>query len=391
LFKTRVDEGAAIRLLGELVKINSVNPSLVPGAPGEAEIAEYLAGHMRSLGLEVRVEEVRPGRCNAVGALRGSGGGRSLMLNGHTDTVGIDYMIIDPLNPVVKEGRMYGRGTHDMKGGLVSGLAALKAVIDSGSELRGDVVVAAVCDEEYASIGTERVMEGVRVDAAIVGESTELMIERCHKGFAWIDVESRGVAAHGSSWQKGVDAISKMGRVLIGIEELGDSFLAKRHPLVGPASVHASVIKGGLELSTYPDRCLLQVERRLIPGETRKDVEVETEVLLRRVADTDPKFSGSYEITFYRGPMDVPEGEEICQTLLRCSEEAIGLRPVFTGGAGWLDTQIIWEKGIPAVAYGPVGEGDHAAVEWVDTKSVIDAAKVQELAIRRFCGVKEAS
>jgi acetylornithine deacetylase len=387
LFKSRVDEGAALRLLGELVEINSVNPSLVPGAQGEAEIAEYLAGHMRSLGLDAGVVEVKPGRCNAVGVLRGSGGGRSLMLNGHTDTVGVSYMTVDPFDPVMKEGRMYGRGTHDMKGGLVASLAALKAVIDSGAELRGDVVVASVCDEEYASIGTESVMDRLKVDAAIVGESTELMIERCHKGFAWIDVESRGIAAHGSKPEKGVDAISKMGKVLTGIEELGAGLLVKRHSLVGSPSVHASVIKGGLELSTYPDRCLLQVERRLIPGEAKRDVEDETEALLRRVADVDLKFSGSYEITFYRGPMDVPEEEEICQTLLRCSEEAIGLKPIFTGGSGWLDTQIIWEKGIPAVAYGPIGEGDHAAVEWVDTKSVIDASKVQELTIRRFCGV----
>jgi len=391
LFKTRVDEGAALRLLGELVKINSVNPSLVPGAPGEAEIAEYLAGHMRSLGLEAGVEEVRPGRCNAVGVLKGSGGGRSLMLNGHTDTVGVDYMTVDPFNPVVKEGRMYGRGAYDMKGGLVSSLAAVKALVDSGAELRGDLVVAAVCDEEYASVGTEKLMEKTRVDAAIVGEASSLMIVRCHKGFAWIDVESRGVAAHGSAWETGVDAISNMGPVLTGLSELGKGYLSRRHPFVGPASVHASVIRGGLELSTYPDRCLLQIERRLIPGEERKDVEGELESLLRRVAEANPKFSGSYEITFYRGPMDVPEGEEICQILRDCTKELLGFTPAFIGGGGWLDTQIIWEKGIPAVAFGPSGEGAHSAVEWVDLKSVLDAAKVQELTIRRFCGADEAS
>jgi acetylornithine deacetylase len=391
LFETHVDEGAALRLLGELVKINSVNPSLVPGAPGEAEIAEYLADYMGSLGLESSVDEVKPGRWNAIGVLKGSGGGRDLMLNGHTDTVGIDYMTIEPFNPVVKEGRMYGRGAYDMKGGLVSSLGAVKALVDSGAELRGDLVVAAVCDEEYASVGTEKLMEKTRVDAAIVGEASSLMIVRCHKGFAWIDVESRGIAAHGSAWQTGVDAISNMGPVLTGLSELGKGYLSRRHPFVGPASVHASTIRGGLELSTYPDRCLLQIERRLIPGEERKDVEGEMDALLRRVAEADQKFSGSYEITFYRGPMDVPEGEEICQTLKGCAKELLGFTPAFIGGGGWLDTQIIWEKGIPAVAFGPSGEGAHSAVEWVDLKSVLDAAKVQELAIRCFCGVKEAS
>ncbi len=387
MFKSLIDESAATKLLGELVKIDSVNPSLVPGAKGEAEIAEYLAGWLKNIGIKARVDEVEKGRCNVIGVLKGSGEGKSLMLNGHTDTVGYEYMTIDPLKPVVKEGRMYGRGTFDMKGGFVASLAALKAIVESGTQLRGDVVVAGVCDEEYASIGTERLMEKTWVDAAIVGESSALQIERCHKGFAWIDIESKGVAAHGSAWQVGVDAISKMGRVLTGLEELGEKLQKKKHLMVGPGSVHASIIKGGLELSTYPDKCILRIERRLIPGEDKKKVEEEIESLLMKVADTDPKFSASYEITFYRSPMDVPEKEELCQTIVACSKEAIQVTPIFVGGSGWLDTQIIWEKGIPAVSYGPAGDGAHSAVEWVDLKTVMDAAKVQELVIRRFCGV----
>jgi len=385
--KTHVDEGAALRLLEELVKINSVNPSLVLGAPGEVEIAEFLAGHMSSLGLEVRVDEVRPGRLNAIGVLKGSGRGKSLMLNGHTDTVGIDYMEMDPLDPVVKEGRMYGRGTFDMKGGLASLLAATKAVVDSGAELRGDVVVAAVCDEEYASIGTERVVEQVRADAAVVGEPTDLQIQVAHKGFAWVDIETHGVAAHGSAWQLGVDAIAKMGKVQVGLERLQEEVLPKKkHRLVGLASVHASIISGGRELSTYPDRCRLQVERRLIPGETRRDVDEEMKALLASIADIDPKFRGEYEIAFFRGPMEVPQDEEICNVLRRSSHEVTGSEPHFVGGSGWLDTQIIWERGTPAVAFGPGGGGAHAAEEYVYVDSVIDAARILERAILLYCG-----
>jgi acetylornithine deacetylase len=388
MFKSKIDEKAATELLKELVKIDSVNPTLVPGAKGESEIAEYIANWLKALGLKTKVDEIEAKRCNAVGDLKGVGGGKSLMLNGHTDTVGYGYMTIDPLKPVVKEGRMYGRGTFDMKGGLVASLAALKAVIDSGTQLKGDLVVAAVCDEEYASIGTERVMEKTRVDAAIVGEPSALQIKRCHKGFAWIDVETKGLAAHGSMWQVGVDAIEKMGKVLTGLEDLGAKHQQNKHPLVGPASVHAGIIKGGLELSTYPDSCLLQIERRLIPGEEIRDVEEEMETLLKGIADKDPKFTASYEITFYRDSMDVPETSEICQTIVNCSKEAIKITPAFVGGSGWLDTQIIWGKGIPAVAYGPAGDGDHAAIEWVDLETVMDAARVQELVIRRFCGEK---
>ncbi|MGD0802699.1 MAG: ArgE/DapE family deacylase [Candidatus Bathyarchaeia archaeon] len=388
MFQSTVDEKAAIELLKELVKIDSVNPSLVPGAKGETEIAEYVAQWLKALGLKAKVDKIEKNRCNAVGTLKGVGGGRSLMLNGHIDTVGYDYMTIDPLKPVVKDGKMYGRGTFDMKGGLVASLAALKANVDSGTQLLGDVVIAAVCDEEYASIGTERVMEKTRVDAAIVGEPSALQIERCHKGFAWIDVDTKGLAAHGSMWHVGVDAITEMGKVLMGLETLGTKLQKKKHFLVGPASVHAGTIKGGLGLSTYPDKCLLQIERRLIPGEEKKDVENEMEKLLKGIADKDPKFSASYEIIFYRGSMDVPETSEICQTIVTCSKEAIKLTPAFTGGSGWLDTQIIWSKGIPAVAYGPAGDGAHAAVEWVDLDTVMDAARVQELVLQRFCGVK---
>jgi acetylornithine deacetylase len=389
MFKSSVDEKAATELLKELVKIDSVNPTLVPGARGEEEIAEYLANWLKGLGIKTKVDKIEAKRANAVGTLKGTGGGRSLMLNGHIDTVGYDYMTIDPIKPVIKEGKMYGRGTFDMKGGLVSSLAALKAVVDSGTQLKGDVVVAGVCDEEYASIGTEKLMEKTRVDAVIIGEPSALQIERCHKGFAWIDIETKGLAAHGSLWETGVDAIAKMGNVLTGLEAIGVKLQNKKHPVLGPSSVHAGTIKGGLEFSTYPDKCLLSIERRTIPGEAKKDVEVEIEALLKGIAEKDPKFKASYEITFYRGPMDVPETEDICQTIVACSKEAIKLTPAFIGGSGWMDTQIMWEKGIPAVAYGPSGEGAHAAVEWVDLDTMMDAAKVQELVLHRFCGIKE--
>jgi acetylornithine deacetylase len=382
-----VDENETVELLKSLVRINSVNPSLVEGAPGEMEIAEHIAEFMREIDLRTRVEEVAPERPNVVGVLKGSGEGPTLMLNGHMDTVGVDYMEINALEPVVKDGRMYGRGTYDMKGGLTAILAAVKAVLDSGTELKGDVVVAAVCDEEYASIGTERLVEEVRADAAVVGEPTGLQILIAHKGFAWIDVETKGVAAHGSLWEVGVDAIVKMGKVQVGLESLqGDALMKREHEMVGPPSIHASIIQGGRELSTYPDRCRLQVERRLIPGETREDVDAEMRGLLASIREEDPKFDAMYEITFFRGPMEVSPDEKICIVLRRCSREIRGVEPGFVGGTGWLDTQIIWEHGTPVVAFGPCGSGAHAAVEHVEIDSVIDNAKILERAILTLCG-----
>jgi acetylornithine deacetylase len=337
--------------------------------------------------METHITEIKPGRVNAVGVLKAEGEGPVLMLNGHTDTVGIEYMEIDPLDPVIKEGRLYGRGTNDMKGGLAAILTATKALVNSGKEFRGDLIVAAVCDEEFASIGTEALMKEVDIDAVIVCEPTEFQILVAHKGFAWIDIETRGISAHGSAWQIGVDAIAKMGKVQVGLDSFQEESLMKRsHRLVGPPSVHSSIIVGGRELSTYPDRCNLKVERRLIPGETKEDVETELESLLTSISDIDPKFDGSYEITFFRGPLEVSTDSEICRVLIECSQEVRGETPHFVGGSGWMDTQIIAKKGAFAVAFGPVGSGSHAAVEYVDIDSVVNTARVLERVVHRFCG-----
>ncbi len=384
--KPNIDREALTQTLKDMVSIDSVNPSLVKDAAGETEIADYLQDWMKALGLETKRYDVEPGRPNVVGVLRGTGGGKTLLLNGHIDTVGVDYMTIDPFNPVTKDGRLYGRGSFDMKGGLAASMAAVKAVVDGDASLKGDVILAAVCDEEYASIGTERLMKDTTADAAIVGEPTAGDIQVAHKGFAWIDVETHGVAAHGSLHRVGVDAIAKMGHVLIGLEALGRQLGETEHPLVGPGSVHASIIEGGSELSTYPACCRLQVERRLIPGEDRDDVDDEMTNLMESLREGDPKLDADYTIAFYRGPMELDPDEEICRVLREGSEKLLGKTPRYVGGTGWMDTQIIHGKGIPAVAHGPTGYGAHAKEERVDLESVYETALVHLYAVKEFCG-----
>jgi acetylornithine deacetylase len=261
--RTRSDPSELAELLGQLVAIDSVNPSLVPGAAGEAAIAEFVADWLERAGLEVSVGDAAPGRPNVVGTARGTGGGRTLLLNAHTDTVGVEGME-RPHEPRVETGCLFGRGAYDMKAGLAASMLAVASV----RELAGDVVLAAVVDEEAAASGTKALIASeLRVDAAIVTEPTGLDVAIAHKGFAGFQIETAGRAAHGSRPERGIDAIARMGPILVELSALADRLRAEEgHPLLGPSSLHASLIEGGQEYSSYPERCLLTGEWRTLPG-----------------------------------------------------------------------------------------------------------------------------
>src|SRR5437773_7503595 len=223
----------ALRLLRDLVAINSVNPTLVPGAPGEREVADLVAAEMRRSGLDVSVEPVAGGRPNVVGVVEGRTKGRTLMFCGHTDTVGVAGMT-DPFTPVERDGRLYGRGAQDMKGGVAAMMSAAAVIAERGGLLSGRLIVAAVVDEEHSSIGADALVKTWRADAAVVTEPTDLAIAVGHKGFAWIEIEVFGKAAHGSRPAEGQDAILRLGRVLSGLERLDRTLQSEPpHPLVG--------------------------------------------------------------------------------------------------------------------------------------------------------------
>ncbi len=309
------DRDFIVRTLVDLVRINSVNPSISPDGAGEAEIAAYVAGALASLGLEAATYEPQPGRTTAVGTMRGTGGGRSLMLNAHADTVGVDGMT-DPFGAEIRDGRLYGRGAHDMKGSLAAGIGAAKMLVDAGVRLCGDFVVAAVADEEYGSLGTADLITRVRTDAAIVTEPTNLEVCLAHKGYIWIDVETHGKAAHGSRFTEGVDAVMRMGRFLAELERLEAALrTGPAHALVGPPSLHAATINGGTGLSTYAAHCRLQIERRTIPGETADAAVGQIRAIADRLAAADPSFSATVRTFFAREPFEVSPDAPIVRAL----------------------------------------------------------------------------
>jgi len=366
--------GDARALTRALVEIDSRNPSLVPGGPGERACALLLRDVLDAWGYRTELREAAPGRPNLVARIGSASSGRSLMFNGHLDVVGVEGMIHPPFQPGERDGRLYGRGSADMKGGIAAMCAAAYAAANSG--LAGEIVIAAVVDEEYESLGTRALMEqGVRADACIVTEPTQLAIMPAHRGFVWLDVEVTGRAAHGSRWDIGVDAIRHAGLLLAELDRIDSEVLpAREHPLLGRASLHASLIQGGTGYSTYPDRCMLGVERRTIPGETTADVAAEMERACEVVRARRPTFQARVQVGGAQGPSDVSVDAPLVVALgeaLRESGEPVRVE----GMSAWTDAAILNAAGIPAVCFGP---GDislaHAAEEYIPLKE-IDRAK----------------
>ena len=362
-------------LLERLVAIDSVNPTLVPGGAGEAEIGRFVSDWLDDRGIEVEYDEPAPGRANVVGRVRGRGGGRSLLLNAHMDTVALGGADAG-LSARVDGSRLYGRGAYDMKASLAAIMLAGAAAREL--DLAGDVIVTAVADEEAHSIGSERIAETVNADAAVVAEPTELRLAIAHKGFVWLELETQGRAAHGSRYDVGIDAIARIGPALVGLGELDARLRADghEHPLLGGASLHASLIEGGQELSTYPERCVAKVERRTLPGESATAVETE----LRAIAG-----DATVRTTFVREPLETAPDAEIVRAVSTSAARVLGEPPEVVGVPFWTDAALFAAAGIPTVVFGPAGDGAHAESEWVDLDSAAATTSILVETARTCC------
>ena len=370
-------KGDPVALTGWLVSIPSVNPVLEKDGAGETAIARACAELLEDWGFKAVITEPAPGRPNVVGQLEGEG--PTILLNGHLDTVGVAGMTIDPFRAKLERNRMYGRGSCDMKAGNAAILATAYRLSQEGP--RPNLIVALTSDEEHASLGMIDLISegGPDADLSIVCEPTNLRVMPAHKGFVWIRAFFRGLAAHGSRPDIGVDAIRHAALYLTALDSYAQELNSRpAHPLLQYGSLHAGKIRGGSAESVYPDKCEVFLERRTLPGEDPGTVVAEFQAILDIVADREPTMDASLDMTLERPGTEVAADHLLVQGLLR-SGKAFGVESVIEGMTAWVDAAFLNEAGIPAVCYGPGSiEQAHTDDEWVDIRQVHTCADVLE-------------
>ncbi|HEY8831810.1 MAG TPA: ArgE/DapE family deacylase [Gemmatimonadaceae bacterium] len=380
-----IPRGDAVALARALIRIDSRNPILAPGSPGEGDCARTLAEVLDDWGFAVQLVEAAPGRPNVVARL-GPADAPALMLNGHIDVVGVEGMVHPPFSADLRGGRIYGRGSADMKSGLAAMCAA--AATSAGRESDRQILITAVVDEEYESLGMRALLAaGVRAELAIITEPTRLAICPAHRGFAWFDVELKGRAAHGSRYDVGIDAITHAGLLLTELDRLEQTRqVGPTHPLLGRGSLHASKIHGGVGMSTYPERCSLAVERRTIPGESIEKATREITDACSRVKANRPELDASVTLNTAQLPSDVPVDAPVVRRLVGALERE-GIPVSIEGLSAWTDAALLNEAGIPTICFGP---GDialaHAAEEFVPVDDIELATRVLARVVREWCG-----
>ncbi len=380
-----IDTSYLVDRLSAYVATPSINPAFDSNG-SEALLAAIVAADLEDLGIAPQMIEPEPGRTSVVGLLPGSGDGASLMLYAHLDTVGVEGMEA-PFEPVVRDGRLYGRGAYDMKAGLAACMTAAKALRDMDGQLAGDVLVVAVADEEEASVGMQAVLEQFRADAAIVTEPTELQLCLAHKGFAWVEVEVPGAAAHGSLFERGVDANLRMGQLLVRLAGLEQEIRERPpHPVLGPGSMHVARLEGGTGWSTYAARSVAQIERRLLPGEDGRLAVHDIEELLGRLEAPAADMTGRARLVLERPAFEAHADSRIVSVVSKAAQGALGGPPNRLGFPYWMDAAFLAAAGIDTAVFGHAGSGAHAIVEWVDLDSVEKLSATLAHAALDYCG-----
>jgi acetylornithine deacetylase/succinyl-diaminopimelate desuccinylase-like protein len=382
-----IERNEVINLISELVRIDSVNPWLVAGGTGEAQVAAFIRDWLEKLGVEVKSEEVEAGRNNLIARWPGTGSGESLCLYAHLDTVGCALWRERALDPRVEEDRLYGLGSADDKGHCAAAMLTMKSLIERGVRLDGDLWLALLVDEEGTSSGAFHFAERYKPGAMLVLEPFGLgRVNITHQGFGWLDIIVRGKAAHGSAPDVGVDAILHMAEVITRLGKLDrEKFAASPHPLNDKTVFHTSTITGGTDYATYPDLCVLGIEIGTQPGESIQDRVEEIEAIFADVKKSYPNFNGSVEVKLAREPFVARGHERFLDILIAELEKELGTPVETVGENAWGDAQIFQDAGIPTLMIGACGDHFHAPDEWVSISEMVKLVRIVENTAMQFC------
>jgi acetylornithine deacetylase/succinyl-diaminopimelate desuccinylase-like protein len=381
-----VTPAETVELLSAMVRIESVTPWLIPTGSGEGAMAAFITDWLSGTGAEIEIVEVEPGRPNVLARLRGSGGGPTLCLNAHTDTVGFANWPDEALVPRLDGDRLYGLGSADDKAGCAAAMLVLRSLSRSGTPLRGDLLLACVADEEGISIGSEHLARQGGIDAAIVIEpqpTHELVVE--HQGFGWIDVITHGVAAHGSAPEAGVDAIVHLAEVITRLHRLDrDVFAGRPSAMNGRTVFHTGTISGGTDYATYPNRAVLGIEIGTQPGEHLSDRVAEIEAIFAEIAATEPGFRGEVAVRLDRDPFLAEGHQQLQEVLVTAMRDVLGRPPKITGLNAWTDAALLQAAGVPTVLIGSTGGNYHAPGEWTSITELVSLCAILEQAVAAF-------
>jgi succinyl-diaminopimelate desuccinylase len=385
-----------VELTQEMVHTPSENP---PG--DERAVSGLVSDRLEALGFDVELVESEPRRVNTLGTLRGAGGDGNFLFNGHYDTVpvgNLEFWSVDPFGGLVKDGRLYGRGSGDMKGAIASAIIAAKALGEAGIGLQGDFMIHGVADEEFfGRYGTRYLAEkgyvdSETVDMAVVGEGSVkdgvIHARTAVRGRVLVKLLVRGKSAHSSRPQDGVNAVLKMGKVLLAIDNHGFSF--PPHPLLpAPSIAPGTVIKGGTKDNIIPELCEAICDVRIVPGMTVDGVLEDVRGVVGELKGRDPELDVEVTSPLNKPPSEISVSDDLFRIADRAVRATVGyeLRPVGTSGSNdtsWLTTI----SRIPAMAFGPGGGNAHGADEWASVGMLVDFAKIYGLMAMEICGVR---
>lgn len=373
-----------IATLADLVRINSINPAY-EGGVSEVAMVAYIQSFFQERGVETWTQDVFPSRPNLIARLPGRDPRRRIVYEAHTDTVSVNGMSIPPFDPVIAEGRLYGRGACDTKAGLAGMMHAVASLKAEGFTPPCEVWLAAAVDEEFSYRGVVKLCEGLTGHAAIVAEPTELRLVVASKGVLRWRIRGRGRAAHSSKPHLGVNAITHMARCVLALEEDHQRLAVRAHPLLGPATCNVGVIQGGVQVNFVPDACVIEIDRRLLPGEKVQAVLAHYQRLLEDLTARHPGFSAAMDVPMLTDealdtPPDAPPAR-LAGELLR----ELGLNGEPCGVPFGSDASKLSRQGLPSLVFGP-GSIDraHAAVEYVEIDQVHLAYDFYRAFLRRF-------